>query len=49
LADSQVLTNLLYYSPSINRTGGEKCNEKLIAQNKDREMPYQLPSWVKQT
>lgn len=40
LADGQVLTKPLDYSPSIDRTRGEKCNEKFMDQSKRSEISY---------
>ena len=46
---SQVSTKLFYQCSSINRTGGEKYGEKLVGQDKDRKVAYQLLSWAKET
>ena len=34
--------------PLFNRTEGKKNVEKLMDQDKDRDITYQLPSWAKQ-
>jgi len=33
----------------LNRIRGENKMEKLIGQDKDRELTYQLPPWAKQS
>ena len=34
--------------PLLHRIGGENKMEKLIGQDKDRAITYQLPSWTEQ-
>jgi len=35
--------------PLLSRTGGGNQIEKLVGQDKDREIAHQSPSWAKQT
>jgi len=42
---SRVLSSVLL----LSKTGGENKKEKLMGQDKDREIIYQLLSWAKQT
>lgn len=47
LAGGQMPTQLLSHS-HLQQVGGENTMKKLLGQDKDREMAYQLPSQAKQ-
>ena len=49
LAGRQVPTKAALSLPLLSWTGERKYNERLVGQDKDKEITQQLPSWAKQT